>query len=99
MISILIQLNVSPEDITFNFLNGSNQPRTYKDNSLQYKLSFIVYILISGENSGKAVEDKVRHTCTQHISLLIKSRPQKINNTKTTRKTMTKKTQKNNDEK
>ena len=40
------------------------------------------YILFSGENNGKAIEDKVRHTCTLHIYLLIKSRPQKINNTK-----------------
>ena len=31
------------------------------------------YILISGENNGKAVEDKVRHSCTLHIYLLIKS--------------------------
>ena len=31
------------------------------------------YILISGENSGKAVEDKVRHSCNLHIYLLIKS--------------------------
>ena len=48
------------------------------------------YILISGENSGKAVEDKVRHTCTLYIYLLIKSRPQKISNAKITRESMTK---------
>ena len=39
-------------------------PRTFKDNSLKFNLSFSVIYLISEENSGKAVENEVRHTCT-----------------------------------
>ena len=101
VISILIQLNSFPEDIWYPiyflmtnwkwlfFLNGSIASNIQRE---VYNINWVSlsYILISGENSGKAVEDKVRHSCTLHIYLLKKSRPQKISNTKITRESMMK---------
>ena len=62
-------------------------PRTFKDNSLKFKLSFIVTYFNFWRKQRKGGG---RYIWNLHVFLFIKSRPPKINNTKITRKTMTK---------
>ena len=62
-------------------------PRTFKDNSLKFKLSFIVTYFNFWRKQRKGGR---RYIWNLHVFLFIKSRPQKINNTKITRKKQTK---------
>ena len=61
--------------------------RTFKDNSLKFKLSFIVTYFNFWRKQQKGGR---RYIWNLACVLFIKSRPPKMNNTKITRKTMTK---------